>query len=84
MIIQRNKYEIKEKIEFNNILTNNNILEIKLKDIQNINNMKDLFSSRYNLNSLLDISKWNKTNDNNMSNMFSFCTKLNSLPDISK
>ena len=57
MIIQRNKYEIKEKIDFNNILTNNNISEIKLKGIQNINNMKDLFSSCYYLNSLLDISK---------------------------
>ena len=87
MIIQGNEYEIKKLTKLKNILTNNDIIEIKLKGIQNITNMSYMFSECSNLYSLPDISEWNATNVNDMSCMscmFSYCSNLNSLPDISK
>ena len=84
MIIQGNEYEIKKLTKLKNILTNNDIIEIKLKGIQNITNMSYMFSECSNLYSLPDISELNTTNVNDMSCMFSYCSNLNSLPDISK
>ena len=74
MIIDNKEYEIKEKYNVKNY--NNNILEIKLKGINNITDMRYMFSSCSKLSSLSDISKWNTNNVTNMSYMFYECSSL--------
>ena len=68
-------------------LEEKDILEIKIIEKRNINNMSYMFhyvNSYYSLISLPDISEWDTKNVTNMSYMFSFCSSLKSLPDISK
>ena len=82
MIIDNKEYEITEKYYVNNY--NNNILQIKLKGINNVTDMRYMFEGCSSLSSLPDISKWNTNNVTNMSSMFYECSSLLSLPDISK
>ena len=82
MIIDNKEYEISEK--YNIKYYNDNILEIKLKLIENVTDMSCMFNGCSSLSSLPDISKWNTNNVTNMSYMFSCCSSLSSLPDISK
>ena len=81
MIIDNKEYELAEKYKVKGY---NKKLKIKLKGINHITNMSDMFSDCSSLSSLPDISKWNTTNVYNMSYMFSYCSSLSSLPDISK
>ena len=60
--IKENEYEIKQFIELNAFPINSNILNIKLKGIKNIINMKQMFYNYPNLNSIPDLSKWNTSN----------------------
>ena len=83
IILDGKEIGLKDTIELNNIHINNNQLEIKLKGIQNVNDMSGLFSNCSYLKSLPDISKWNTSNINSMSCIFSECSSLISLPDIS-
>jgi len=71
MIIDNKEYEITEKY---NIKSNNkNKLKIKLKGLDNITNMSDIFYECSSLLSLPDISKWNTNNITNMNfNVMSF------------
>ena len=82
MIIDNKEYEITEKYNIKNY--NKNILQIKLKGINNVTNMSDMFYNCSSLLSLPDISKWNTNNITNMSDMFYNCSSLLSLPHISK
>ena len=82
MIIDNKEYEISEKYNIENY--NDNILEIKLKLIENIIDMSYMFYCCSSLSSLPDISKWNTINVIDMSYMFYYCSSLSSLPDISK
>ena len=82
MIINNKEYEICEK--YNNKGYNKNKLEFKLKGIDNINNMSNMFYECSSLLSLSDISKWNTNNIIDMGHMFDGCSSLSSLPDISK
>ena len=82
MIIDNKEYDLEEKFNIKNC--NNNILNIKLKGIDNITNMSYMFKWCSSLSSLPDISKWNTDNVTNMSYMFYGCESLISLPDISK
>ena len=82
MIIDDKEYEISEKYNIGNF--NNDILEIKLKGIENVTNINGMFNGCSSLSSLPDISKWNTNNVTNMNCMFSWCSSLSSLPDISK
>ena len=82
MIIDNKEYEISEKYNIKNY--NKNKLEIKLKGINNVNDMECMFEGCSSLLSLPDISKWNTNNVINMSYMFNGCSLLISLPDISK
>ena len=68
MIIDNKEYEISETYNIENY--NDNILEIKLKLIENVTNMSGMFSECKSLSSLPDISKWNTNNVTNMSYMF--------------
>ena len=63
---------------------NMNKLEIKLKGIKNITNMKGMFYKCNLLESLPDIYNWNTSNIRDMSYIFSGCSNLKSLPDLSK
>jgi len=60
MIIDNKEYEIAEKYKIINY--NNNELKIKLKGIDNINDMSYMFYECSSLSSLPDISKWNTDN----------------------
>jgi len=82
MIIDNKEYEICEKYNIKNY--NKNKLEIKLKGIDNINNMSNMFRQCSSLLSLPDIYKWNTINVTDISYMFYRCSSLSSLPDISK
>ena len=82
MIIDDGEDEIKEK--YNTTNYNNNKLKIKLKVIDKVTNMNNMFYGCSSLSSLPDISKWNTNNVTNMSFMFYRCSSLLSLPDISK
>ena len=82
MIIDNKEYEINVKCNVKN--NNKNILKIKLKGINNIIDMSDMFNGCSSLLSLPDISKWNTNNVTNMSGMFKECSSLLSLPDTSK
>jgi len=83
MIIDNKEYEIsaRYKAKSNN---NNNKLEIKLKRINNVTKMSNMFEGCSSLSSLPDISKWNTNNVKYMHGMFDGCKSLSSLPDISK
>ena len=74
MIIDEKEYEISEKYKITNF--NNNILEIKLKGIENVTNMSCMFDGCLSLSSLPDISKWNTNNVTNMSEMFYGCLNI--------
>ena len=74
MIIDDKEYEISEKYNIGNF--NNDILEIKLKGIENVTNMSYMFDGCSSLSSLPDISKWNTNNITDMSGMFNGCSKL--------
>ena len=82
MIIDNKAYKLKEKCYIKNY--RNNILKIKLKEINNITNLSHMFNGCSSLSSLSDMSKWNTSNITNMSFMFNGCLSLSSLPDISK
>ena len=82
IIIDNKEYEISVKYNIKNY--NKNKLEIKLKGINKINDMSDMFANCSSLLSLPDISKWNNNKVNDMSHMFYGCSSLLSLPDISK
>jgi len=82
MIIDDKECEIEEKYKVKNYYKD--ILQIKLKGINNITNISCMFNGCSSLFSLPDISKWNTININNMSYMFNGCSLLLSLPDISK
>ena len=81
MIIDNKEYEITEKYNIENY--NNNKLNIKLKGINNVTDMSDMFCGCSSLSSLPDISNWNTNNVTDMSSMFNGCSSLSSLPDIS-
>ena len=69
MVIDNIEYEITEKYNVKNY--NNSKLIIKLKGIDNITNMNDMFDSCSSLISLPDISKWNTINVTDMGWIFS-------------
>ena len=81
--IEGKEYDLKEKYSFSLFKIKQDILEIKLKGIVNITDMKDMFRGCSSLICLPDISNWNTSKVTNMSEMFSYCQSLVSLPDIS-
>ena len=59
----------------------NKNLEIKIKEINNITDMRSMFFGCLSLINLPDISKWNTNNVTNMSFMFYECSKSLNIPD---
>ena len=70
-------YKIKNEKE-------NEIFNIKLKQIKNVTNLSSMFEECFALIELPDISKLDTNKVIDMSYMFSKCINLSSLPDISK
>ena len=68
MIIDNKEYKITDKYNIENY--NNNKLNIKLKGINNVTNMSDMFYKCSSLSSLPDISKWNTNKVTDMSCIF--------------
>ena len=82
MVIDNKEYEIAEKYNTENYTKHE--LKIKLKGIDKVTNMSEMFYGRSSLSSMPDISKWITNNITNMSYMFYGCSSLLSLPNISK
>ena len=82
MIINNKEYKITEEYSVKRF--DHNILNIKLKGIENVTDMSDMFNGCSKLSNLPDISKWNTDNVNNMHGIFGNCKSLSSLPEISK
>ena len=72
-------YNIKKEKE-----KENEVLEIKLKQTNDITNISQMFIGCSSLIELPDISKLNTNNVIDMSYIFCQCNELSSLPDISK
>jgi len=82
IIYEEKEYELKEKWNIDDKIKNE-ILEIKLRGINNITDMSNMFSECSNLTTLSEISKWNINNVKSVSGMFRGCSDLSNLPDIS-
>ena len=83
MIINDNNCELNSFYNLNNNNEENGILEIKLKQLKNVNNISCMFEGCSSLSQITNISKWNLFYVTDLENMFSQCNKLSSLPDIS-
>ena len=81
MIIDNKEHEISEKYNIKSY--NKNKLEIKLKGIDNVNDMSYMLYGCSLLLSLPDISKWETFNITNIFDIFYECSSLLSLPNIS-
>ena len=78
-------YDLTEYFNINNTKKiNSEVLEIKLKGIDNIEDMGQMFDNCNTLLALPDMSKWNIRKVNNLSQMFHKCSTLLYLPDMSK
>ena len=85
MIYDNKELELKENFEIPEHDSNKEILEIELKGISKITNMKDMFSQCTSLISLSDdFSNIDTKKITKMSFLFSSCESLISLPDISR
>ena len=83
MIINGNIYELNRFYNIKNE-KENEILEVKLKQIKDVTNISYIFSGCSLLTKLADILKWRTNKITDMSFMLEDCSKLLSLPDISK
>ena len=85
IIYQDEEYNLTKYLEdIDQEYNSDEIITIKLKGYNNVNNMSYMFDYCNNLSSLPDLSKWNTSNVNDMSCMFLDCNNLSSLPDLSK
>ena len=83
IIYENREFELMEFFELKNN-AHNNILKIKLIDINNFTNLESMFYNCFSLIYLPDITKLNIKNVIDMHNMFYNCSSLISVPDISK
>ena len=85
IIFENKESKLKGDFEIPDDALNKEILEIELKGVSEITNMKDIFAQCSTLISLSDdFSNLDTKKITDMSFLFSDCTSLTSLPDISK
>jgi len=86
LLIDGKRNELIEQFKLNDKQRNQNIMEIKLVEIENksINNLDYMFFNCSCLKALPDISNWNLKNVTSIYAMFYNCISLMSLPDITK
>jgi surface protein len=82
IIYQNREYELKEYFE--DFSKNDSKLQIKLTEINNIQDTSYMFYECTSLISLPDIEKWNTEFITSMSCMFFGCSSIVSLPGISE
>ena len=81
MIVNNKEYELQKKFNINNYKDKN--LKIKLRGINKITNLSEMFSGCSSLISISNLSNWDISNVTSLSCMFYNCPSLTSLPDIS-
>ena len=81
IILNGQERELCSELELNNITLNKDILEIKLKGMNNINSIYEMFKDCKFLLSLLDISNINIEKFSNLSSIFYGCSSLENLPE---
>ena len=84
IIINGKKHELSQYLNIEELEIKDEILEIKLKQIKNTNDISYMFSGCENLISISDILNWKTENIINMSGLFRDCSSLEELPDISR
>ena len=85
IIFENKEHELKGDFEIPDYDSNKENLEIELKGVSKITNMKDIFAQCSSLISISDdFSSLDTKKITNMSFLFSNCASLTSLPDISK
>ena len=85
ILCEGKNYDLSEYFNIENYKNEKDILIIKLKNMNNITNVRYMFSECSQLLSISDdISNMDMTKFNDISNMFYKCSSLKSLPDISK
>ena len=72
VIYKDKEYELQEEFKIEN--KNENTLKIKIKGINNITDMSNMFNECSSLLSLSDTSNWSTNNVTNMSSMFNRCS----------
>ena len=80
-------FKNRERNISNNLAKNENIInkiKIKMKIIDTLLDLSDIFYNCKTLAKIGDISEWNTDKVKNMSGLFYNCFSLESLPDISK
>ena len=82
ILFENKEFELSEYFSLEKVKTN--WLDLKLKGIEGVTDMGNLFNSCNSLSSLTDLSEWDTKNISNMSYLFYGCSELKSLPDISK
>ena len=83
IIYKDSEYDLKEYFEeIDHDYNNEESIVFKLKGINNITDMSEMFYSCYFLSSLS--GKWNSLNINNMNGMFFYCVSLKKLPGLSE
>ena len=83
IIINGKEKEISSYYDHKEIEANEKHLKVKLKIIENITDLSDMFSGCSNLLSIDGLSNLETENVSNMSNMFSECSSLSSIDGIS-
>ena len=80
IIYENKEYDLTEYFDCKN--TNDNLLKIKLKGINNVTILNSMFSFCSELSDLSDFSNWDTTFVLSMRELFEYC-KFEKLPDIS-
>ena len=83
IIYNESEMGLKSSLEISNDITSN-IVEIELKQINQITNLSNMFYECKSLYSFPGLSKLNIDNVTNLSSLFRNCINIRKLPDISK
>ena len=84
IIINGENKELTQYLNLEELEIKDKLLEIKLKQIKNTNDISYMFSDCNNLIEINDILNWKTDNIINMSGLFCNCDSLKELPDISR
>ena len=82
-IFNDEEYELNSYFDLKKNAIDNDILEIKLKEINDLTDISYMFNDCSSLISLSGISIWNNRNITNLKNVFNNCFLLETLPDLS-
>ena len=85
IIFDNKEYELTSFFDIKNFTIQDEILEIKLKEMNNIKNLSHMFNECSSLIELpSDLSNLKTENETSLSYMFNNCSQLTSIPNISK